>query len=51
MSTPNKIINQGIAELQQLVEQGRLGQASIYGYESNDDVIPYNTATPKTNGG
>lgn len=51
MSTPNKIINQGIAELQQLVEQGKLGQASIYGYESNDDVIPYNTATPKTNGG
>jgi len=51
MSTPNKIINQGIAELQQLVEQGKLGQASIYGYESNNDVIPYNTATPKTNGG
>tara|TARA_R110002074_G_scaffold219649_3_gene390311 strand:- start:592 stop:1728 length:1137 start_codon:yes stop_codon:yes gene_type:complete len=50
LNTPNKIINQGIAELQQLVEQGRLGQASVYGYESNDDIIPNNTATPKTNG-
>lgn len=49
MNTPNKLVNQGISELQQLVEQGRLGQASIYGYESNDDVIPQNTAVPKTN--
>jgi hypothetical protein len=47
MNTPNKIINQGLSELQQLAEQGRLGQANQYGYESNNDVVPANTATPK----
>jgi len=44
---PNRLINQGIRELGQLVDQGKLGQASIYGYESNGDTIPPNTAVPK----
>ena len=47
LSTPNRLINQGIQELGQLIDQGRLGQANIYGYESNGDVIPDNTAVPK----
>lgn len=49
VKTPNRLINQGVQELSQLVDGGRLGQASIYGYESNGDVIPPNTAVPKTN--
>lgn len=47
LATPNRLINQGVQELTQLVDQGRLGQANIYGYESNGDTIPPNTAVPK----
>lgn len=48
VNTPNRLINQGIRELTQLVNQGRLGQVNVYGYESNGDVIPPNTAVPRT---
>lgn len=44
---PNRLINQGIRELGQLVNQGKLGQVSEFGYESNGDTIPPNTAVPK----
>ena len=44
---PNRLINQGVQELTQLVNQGKLGQVSEYGYESNGDTIPPNTAVPK----
>jgi hypothetical protein len=47
LNTPNRLINQGIRELGQLVDQGRLGQVSEYGYKSNGDIIPPNTAVPK----
>lgn len=44
---PNRLINQGIRELGQLVDQGNLGQVTEFGYQSNGDTIPPNTAVPK----
>jgi len=47
LNTPNALLNQASSELQQIVEQGNLGQVNPYGYPTNDDIIPPNTATPK----
>lgn len=48
LNTPNKLINQGISELSQLVDQGNLGIMNSVGYESQEGrTTPKNTATPK----
>jgi len=48
LNTPNKLINQGVQELTQLVDQGNFGLSNSVGYDYQEGrVAPRNTAVPK----
>ena len=51
LNTPNKLIGQAAQELQQLVEGGNFGQTTPFGYPTNGDIIPRNTAVPRNQNG
>ena len=51
LNTPNNLIGQASQELQNIVEQGSFGQVNPFGYESNGDQIPENTAVPRRQNG
>ena len=48
LNTPNRLINQGVQELTQLVNQGNFGISNLVGYDFQEGrTMPRNTAVPK----